>query len=176
MDAKRRTSKEIESSMDLEYNSIADVSVVPAFPLFEPALPGSPVRKAKFLSEAATQFAELKARAVRVREALAASLPQPPLVPQDFVGRKREVAEEAARDFEPTSRDIMAAISTLSSSMVFREEMRADITEAIELLKHKQASMDSNLVTVQQHIANLNTRLVAVEGETVKKPKSSRSN
>ena len=123
----------------------------------------------KSISEATTPLAELKARAVRMREAHAASLPQPPIVPQDFVGRERELAEEAARDYEPTSRDIMAAFSTLSRSMVVRKEIRADIAEAIELLKRRLANMESNLVTVQQHISNLNTRLVAIEGESVKK-------
>ena len=95
---------------------------------FEPALPGSPVRTIKLPSEATTPLAELKAPAVRVRKALAASLPQPPIVPQDLIGRERELAEEAARDYEPTSRDIMAAISMLSRSMVVREEIRADIS------------------------------------------------
>ena len=85
----------------------------------------------------------------------------------ELVGRERELAEEAARDYEPTGRDIVAAISTLSRSMVVREEMRADIAEAIYPLKHKTASFENHLATVQQQTTNLNTRLVSIECERV---------
>ena len=89
--------------------------------------------------EASTPLAELKARAVKVREALAANLPRPLAVSTELVGRECELAGEAARDYEPTGRDIMAAIKTLSRSMVVRKEIRATIAEAIDLLNRKIA-------------------------------------
>ena len=80
---------------------------------------GTPTRDGiSGVGEATTPLAELKARAILVREALAASLPHPPMMSSDLVGRGRELAQEAACDYEPTSRDIMAAISTLSHSIL----------------------------------------------------------
>ena len=103
---------------------------------------GTPVRTgASATREASTPLAELKARAIRVRDALAANLPRPPIVSTELVGRERELAEDLAGDYEPTSRDIMAAISMLSRSMVVREEIRAGTAESIDPLKHRLASM-----------------------------------
>ena len=116
-----------------------------------------------------TPLAELKARAIRVRKALDANLPQPPTISPDLIGRERELAEEAAAmEYQPTSRDIMAAISTLSRSMVVREEIRADIAEAIEPLKDCIGHIESTLDTVQKQTGNLNSRLLVVETGTGK--------
>ena len=68
-----------------------------------------------------TPLAELK-RAIRVQKALESKLPQPPLVSPDLSRRERKFDEEAAAsEYQPRSRDIMAAISTLSHSMVARK-------------------------------------------------------
>ena len=66
--------------MDLADDSFADVGVGPAFPSFEPVLPGSPVRTIKCQSEAGTPLAELRARALRDPEALEASIPKPQII------------------------------------------------------------------------------------------------
>ena len=124
---------------------------------------GSPTRAPE------TQLAELKARAIRVRAALDANLPQPPALAPGLVGRERELAEEAASfEYQPTSPAIMAAISTLSRSMVVREEIRADIAEAIDPINDRIGHMESSLETVQKHTANLNSCFLVVETDTGK--------
>ena len=80
---------------------------------------GSPSRRSE------THLAELKARAIRVRETRKAKLPQPPLVAPDLIRRERELAEEAAAsEYQQTRRDILDAISTLSRWIVVRAEIR----------------------------------------------------
>ena len=100
---------------------------------------------------------------VRVRAALEAQLPRLPAVSSELVGRERELAEEAAREYEPTGRDIMAAITTMSRSMVVREEIKADIAEAVLPLNERMGHMEATLTTVQAQTANLNERLVRAE-------------
>ena len=62
----------------------------------------------------------------------------------------------------------MAAISTLSRSTVVRQEIRADVTEAIDPLKDRIGHMESTLETVLNQTANLNGRLVALESEATR--------
>ena len=123
---------------------------------------GSPTRSAQSVAPK-TPLAELQARALRVRAALESQLPRPPTVSSELVGREKELAEEAAREYEPTGRDIMAAITTMSRSMVVREEIKADIAEAVLPLDERMEHMEATLATVQAQTANLNERLVRAE-------------
>ena len=150
-------------------DSFADLPMAPALPSFkaeghvtEHLYIGSPGRSSRPV-EPTTPLAELQARAVRVRAALEAQLPRLPAVSSELVGRERELAEEAAREYEPTGRDIMAAITTMSRSMVVREEIKADIAEAVLPLNERMGHMEATLTTVHAQTANLNDRLVRAE-------------
>ena len=52
--------------------------------------------------------------------------------------------------------------------MVVRNEIRADIAEAIDALKDRIGHMESTLETVQNQTANLNGRLVALESDATR--------
>ena len=52
--------------------------------------------------------------------------------------------------------------------MVVREEIRADIAEAIDPINDRIGHMESSLETMQKQPANLNSRLLEVETDTCK--------
>ena len=62
---------------------------------------------------------------------------RPPAVSPDLIGQEKEIAEEAGREYAPTGRDIMAAIVTLSRSMLVRKDIKADIAEAVLQLNER---------------------------------------
>ena len=64
---------------------------------------------------------ELYAKAAAVRTSLEESLPKAPVAPSGLDGRDAELAAEAARDYEPSNRDLMNTMTTMLQNMVVRK-------------------------------------------------------
>ena len=57
---------------------------------------------------------------------------QPPIVDPSLTGRERDIALEAKLDFEPTIKHVFLAISAMSKNIVVRDDIRAEIAEALQ--------------------------------------------
>ena len=77
------------------------------------------------------------------------------------------MAEEAARDYEPSGRDIMNVLGQIAKNMVVKDDLRAEITEAlVPVYAHLQVVAAKSERALQQSM-NLNERLVAIESKSL---------
>ena len=81
----------------------------------------------------------------------------------ECVSHEKKLAQEIACEYEPTGRDILVVITTISRSMVIQEEIKADIAEAVLPRSECIVQMKATLVNVQAQTANLNKRPVQLK-------------
>ena len=112
-----------------------------------------------------TPLAELSARALKVREALEASIPKPPAILSGLEGREHSLAVEAAAEFEPSIRDVFTAITAMSRTIVVRGEIKADITETLLPIYARLDSFDAGIAKLGDQTRNLNARVVRLESD-----------
>ena len=125
--------------MELENNSFADFGLAANILVFltEHNYIGTAfntwfwytIHESRGPSVPSTPLSELRARALRIREALEASMPKPPAIPSGVEGREHSLAVEAAAEFEPSIRDVFTAITAMSSTMLVRDEIKADVAK-----------------------------------------------
>ncbi len=116
---------------------------------------------------AGTPLAEVRARAAAVRASLEDSLPKPPAVNVELEGRERDLAEEAARDFEPSNRDILNAIKAMRENMIVRDDVRADIAEAMQPVHERLDQVEIKSSQALDETKALHERLVTQEKASV---------
>ena len=112
-----------------------------------------------------TPLAELRARALKVREALEASIPKPPAFPSGLEGREHSLAVEAVAEFEPSIRDVFTAITAMSRTMVVRDEIKADVAETLLPIYARLDSFDAGIAKLEDQTRNLNARVVRLESD-----------
>ena len=83
-----------------------------------------------------------------------------------MTGRERDIALEADRDFEPTIKDVFIAISTMSKSIIVRNEIKAEIAEALQLVSKRLGDLEQLASRASAETKNLNERVVAQEQVT----------
>ena len=114
-----------------------------------------------------TPLAEVQARAASLRAALQASAPQPPTVNPGLEGREKELAEAAAREYEPSNKDIMNAITVMQQNMVVRDDIKADVMEALQPVHARLDSVDASANQALNETKELNERLTKQEQSSV---------
>ena len=135
-------------------DEFADLPMAPALPGTETFI-GTPPRTRHAVPSSNTPLIEIRQRAAIVRAALETALPKPPLVPCDLAGRELALAEEAALAYEPTGRDIMQVLEQIAKNMVVKDDLRAEITEALQHVYR-------NLNALGAITDNLNARLSVI--------------
>ena len=136
-------------------DAFADLPMAPALPGTDTFI-GTPPRPSHAVPS--TPLAEMRHRAATVRAALEAALPKLPLVPCDLEGRELALAEEAALAYEPTGRDIMQVLGQIAKNMVVKDDLRAEITEALQ-------PVYTNITALGAKTDNLNARLSVIENK-----------
>ena len=136
----------------------------PAMPQYVPqhsfiGTPAPPVRK----PVPTTPLAEVRGRAEALRQSLATSFPKAPEVKPELEGQEREVAEKAARSFEPSNREILNAINMMRENMVVRDDIRADIVEALQPVNARLDSVDAKTTQALNETKTLHERLQTQE-------------
>ena len=154
----------------------ASSAVPPSWPP-PPALPkfGNQIAAQMFIGTPApgsravpgTPLAEVQARAASLRAALQASAPQPPTVNPGLEGREKELAEAAAREYEPSNKDIMNAITVMQQNMVVRDDIKADVMEALQPVHARLDSVDASANQALNETKELNERLTKQEQSSV---------
>ncbi len=110
-----------------------------------------------------TPLAEVRARAASVRAALEASAPGPPKVDPQLKDGEKEQAEAAARDYEPSNKDIMTAITSMRQEMVVRDDIKADVMEALQPVNARLDAADDRVTQALEETKNLHERTVILE-------------
>ncbi len=161
-----------ENKHDIEDDSWADSlsasgsnSVPRSWPV-PPGLPtfniGTPAPRAQIPVQT-TPLATVRARAAAIREALQEAMPKPPVVGDELKGQERDLAVEAARGFEPSNADIMSAIGAMMKNMVVRDDIRADVAEALAPLQKSIDHIDAKSTQALDETKNLHQRTVTLE-------------
>ena len=78
----------------------------------------------------------------------------------DLEGRGLALAEEAAASYEPTGRDIMHALNQIAKSMVVKEDLRTEMTEALQPISQRLDTVEDQVATARFEAKALNERLV----------------
>ena len=141
---------------DLEDDHFADLPKAP--PLPGSAYIGTPVRSTIGISSHGTPLAELRQRAASIRATLEAALPKAPTVSCGLEGRELSLAEEAAASYEPTGRDIMHALSQIAKTMVVKEDLHAEMTEALQPISQRLDTVEDQVATARFETKALNER------------------
>ena len=149
---------------DLEDDHFADLQKAP--PLPGGAFIGTPIRSKFASSNQNTPLAELRHRAATIRAALEAAVPKPPSVPCGLDGRDLELAEEEAQAYEPTGRDIMNVLGQIAKNMVVKDDLRAEVTEALLPVYANLDSINAKSERALDETKVLNERLTAIEQKT----------
>ena len=111
-----------------------------------------------------TPIQELRQRANAVRAPLSpSSLLQAPLDDGNLTGRERDVALEAERDFEPTIKDLSLAISAMSKNIVVRDDIRAEVAEALQPVTERLLDVEEGMSKLGAQSSNLHMREAAIE-------------
>ncbi len=95
------------------------------------------------------------------------SVPKPPAVSEDLQGREKELAEEAARDFEPSNRDLMNVITHMARNMVVRDEVKADVVEALGPVRAQLHTVEARSTQALEETKALNERLIVIESGAI---------
>ena len=91
------------------------------------------------------------------------SVTEPPAVPFGLEGRELALAEDAAHSYEPSGRDIMNALGQIARNMVVKDELRAEITEALLPVYANIDAIRANSDRALAETKNLNERISALE-------------
>lgn len=136
---------------------------IPAMPCFGSDLSMSPRARDQPRDAPGTPLDEMLAKAASIRSALMQTVPRPPDVDDSLVGEARDAAEKASADFQPSNKDLMTALSAILKNMVVKDDVRAEVTEAMVPVKKelREVSDRTDLALSQTH--NLHSRLVTVE-------------
>ena len=167
--AKKEQKTMVGQTRELEDDSFADLPSVPVMQQFDVmhAFIGLPSRPSQTAASLSTPLAVIRQRAAVVRAALEASVPRAPVIPSGIDGRKQSLAEEVARDYEPSGRDIMNVLGQIAKNMVVKDDLRAEITEAlVPVYAHLQA-VDAKSEKALQQSMNLNERRVAIGSKSL---------
>ena len=98
-----------------------------------------------------------------VRATLVGSVPEPPVVPAGLEGRELALAEDAAHSFEPSGRDIMHALGQIARNMFVKDDLRAEMTEALLPVYANIEAVNAKSDRALAETKNLNARMPAIE-------------
>ena len=96
---------------------------------------------------------------------MASKMQRPPAV-ANLMGRERDTAFEAEREFEPTIKDAFLAISAMTKQIVVRDGIKAEVAEALQLVAERLLDVEESVAKLRAQSNNLHTRVAAVEPGT----------
>ena len=89
---------------------------------------------------------------------MASNLQRPPAVDANLMGRERDIAFEAEREFEPTIKDAFLAISAMTKQIVVRYGIKAEVAEALQLVAERLLDVEESVAKLRAQSNNLNTQ------------------